>query len=298
MEYNKYVGKAQNQLIDAGYSVGIYGADGKFGARTLQAVDEAISDALQGVGNQKDITETIERYPFAYGLEYGDKGDEVRKLQKLLCKWHMEYYLGEALSDGIFGDGTKEAVIEFQKGMSQKPDGKVMEAVWNLLNLEPIDISYWSTPQASENKKEDRKMPLSCNCNGKYCDSENNALPGRTSVGLMILIERIQSTLKKRFGRDDILVRLTDDMDLSNATDRNGGNRCKTWNIMHGGAEDSQHTKWRAADLFLICPRIDNISSPTVQDLWEVADGMNTFGGVGKYVSNIHVDSRGARARW
>ena len=101
-----------------------------------------------------------------------------------------------------------------------------------------------------------------------------------------------------RFGRDDILVRLTDDMDLSNATDRNGGNRCKTWNGMHGGAEDSQHTKWRAADLFLIYPRIDNIPSPNVNDLWEVADGMNTFGGVGKYVSNIHVDTRGTRARW
>ncbi len=121
MEYNKYVKQAQKNLIDTGYFVGKAGADGKFGKDTLEAVNKVIADAK----TQKAKDENKQQYAFNVELEYGEKGEDEKNLQRLLKKWHMEYYLGDAGVDGIFGRGTKQAVIEFQKGVSMKPTGVV-----------------------------------------------------------------------------------------------------------------------------------------------------------------------------
>ena len=295
MEYNRYVKEAQEALIGAGYAVGSKGADGMFGAKTLEAVKKAIG-AADGAGRtSEESTEAftvVEAYPFVRQLKIGDTGVEVIYLQRLLIKWHMEHYLGEAADDGVFGSGTRSAVTEFQKGMSLKPDGTATEETWELLNLEPIDISRWSARQSGG------QLPMECNCNGRYCESAKNAQPGVTSVGLVLLIERIQKAMRKKHGREDIEVLLTDDMDTSDADDRNGGNRCETWNRLHGGAANSQHTKWRAADLFVKCADLDGMDCPNTHSLWEAADELNPYGGVGEYGHNIHVDTRGSRARW
>jgi len=217
-------------------------------------------------------------------------GDDIQNLQRLLIKWHMGYYLGEAQVDGEFGRGTKQAVIELQKGMGAKIDGRVDENLWGILNSEPVDISTWTTPDNTG------RLPLSCNCDGKYCDSQKNAVAGITSVGLMILLARIETEMNRRYSRDDIVIHLTDDMNLKDFDDRNGGNRCDKWNSLHGGAQGSQHTKWRAADIYFDCLVDDNC--PDMEDLYDVADKLNPYGGVGEYRFNIHVDVRGSRARW
>ena len=292
MKYNKYVEQVQMDLVVAGYSVGKHGIDGKFGKDTLSAVNEAIADALECDDDPDDD------YPFIKGLKYGALGEGVENLQKLLEKWNMKYYLGAGYIDGIFGKGTKEAVMEFQKAMSKKPDGKVDEELWKLLKIDPIDISFWTTPQVSKIEGDNGKLPLACNCNGKYCDSAGNAVPGKTSVGLMILLVRIENELNARFKRDDIKVRLTDDMNLNDHDDANGGNRCKEWNAQHGGAKKSQHIVCKAADIYFVCPDVKGKERPTMHDMWMVADDLNPYGGVGEYKSNIHVDTRGNKARW
>jgi peptidoglycan hydrolase-like protein with peptidoglycan-binding domain len=290
MEHNKYVHKAQENLINAGYSVGGAGADGKFGADTLNAVNNVIADAKKSSDAKDDAPEGKLQYAFTQDMEYKDEGEGIQNLQRLLIKWHMGYYLGEAGADGIFGRGTKEAVTEFQKGMSQKITGTVNEKLWEMLNTEPVDISKWTMPDSTG------RLPLSCNCMGKYCDSQKNGKAGITSVGLMILLVRIEKEMNRRFNRDDIVIHLTDDMNLHDIDDRNGGNRCQRWNRLHGGAAGSQHTKWRAADIYFDCLVDDNC--PDMEDLYAVADELNPYGGVGEYRYNIHVDTRGSWARW
>ncbi|NNL46860.1 MAG: peptidoglycan-binding protein [Acidimicrobiia bacterium] len=44
-------------------------------------------------------------------LSFGDEGPEVSKLQRHLKA--LSFYTGEV--DGVFGEGTQEAVVEFQK---------------------------------------------------------------------------------------------------------------------------------------------------------------------------------------
>lgn len=58
----------------------------------------------------------------------GDRGDDVRDLQKRLNK------LGAQLGvDGLFGQGTHRAVIAFQGREGLSPDGIVGKATWNRL---------------------------------------------------------------------------------------------------------------------------------------------------------------------
>ncbi|MBN2879988.1 MAG: peptidoglycan-binding protein [Clostridia bacterium] len=293
MLQSRYIKKAQENLMEAGYNVGAGGADGIFGAGTLKAVNDAIEEAvLQREAEDADIQQAAGNFIFARLLKYGDRGEDVKNLQELLINWHMACYLGKAGADGIYGRGTQEAVEEMQKGMSHKITGSADIELLDMLKGEPIDISRWI------NEQTDGTMPMECNCAGRYCDSFENAQPGKTSVGLLILIERIQAELNKRFGREDIELHLTDDMNMASATDRNGGNRCETWNSLHGGAKNSQHIHCRAADLFVVCPDIEGLKKPAVGDLYAVANEMNPYGGVGKYAGNIHVDTRGYRGRW
>ena len=56
-------------------------------------------------------------------IKLGDRGDEVKKLQKLL---HL-------LDDGIFGKLTQEAVKQFQKEHGLAPDGIVGPKTWSIL---------------------------------------------------------------------------------------------------------------------------------------------------------------------
>ncbi|MEX1376486.1 MAG: peptidoglycan-binding protein [Eubacteriales bacterium] len=294
MRYNRYVEQAQKNLLQAGYSVGRWGTDGKFGEDTLSAVNMAIADAKKTDEAADDEDESQKQnmeYEFAGELKYGDSGEDVANLQRLLIKWHMGYYLGKAQADGKYGRGTKEAVTEMQKGMGMKPSGTADESLWEALNRQPVDISRWTTPQNGQ-------LPFACNCKGKYCKSQTDAQPGRTSVGLMIMIERVEAELCRRFGREDIELRLTDDMNPNDDDDRNGGNRCTRWNKAHGGASGSQHIYRRAADLFVVCPDVEGKSKPSIHSLYTVADEMNPYGGVGEYKGNIHIDTRGWKSRW
>lgn len=80
-------------------------------------------------------------------LKVGSKGPDVVQLQKLL----------KLKADGIFGEGTKKAVIRFQLNHNLTPDGIVGNDTWTLLlskdyNNEAIDqdsdlsAQYFTTP--------------------------------------------------------------------------------------------------------------------------------------------------------
>ena len=67
----------------------------------------------------------------AASLKQGSKGETVRQMQTKLKRWG--YYKGSV--DGVFGAGTKSAVMAFQKKNGLTPDGVVGSATAKALGL-------------------------------------------------------------------------------------------------------------------------------------------------------------------
>lgn len=64
-------------------------------------------------------------------LKSGARGDEVKEVQRRLKQWG--YYNGAV--DGVFGAGTKAAVIKFQKKNGLTADGVVGKATYKALGM-------------------------------------------------------------------------------------------------------------------------------------------------------------------
>ena len=64
-------------------------------------------------------------------LKQGSKGSEVKEVQRRLKNWG--YYKGSV--DGVFGAGTKSAVIAFQKKNGLTADGVVGKATYKALGM-------------------------------------------------------------------------------------------------------------------------------------------------------------------
>ncbi len=64
-------------------------------------------------------------------LRQGSKGGEVKEVQRRLKQWG--YYNGAV--DGVFGSGTKQAVIAFQKKNGLTADGVVGKATYKALGM-------------------------------------------------------------------------------------------------------------------------------------------------------------------
>ena len=77
----------------------------------VQTMDEAVSAAI---------------------LKQGSQGSEVREVQRRLKLWG--YYKGSV--DGVFGAGTRSAVISFQKKNGLKADGVVGKSTYRALGME------------------------------------------------------------------------------------------------------------------------------------------------------------------
>ena len=141
------VTQLQEMLIQLGYMSGK--ADGKYGSKTVDAVkafqkaNGLKTDGVAGEATQKKMfgedakaaenkatptpkasatptpTATAKTANSSGTLREGDRGDDVRELQRQLIK--LGYLSGSA--DGIFGKKTTAAVIAFQKANKLEADG-------------------------------------------------------------------------------------------------------------------------------------------------------------------------------
>ncbi|BAB05014.1 peptidoglycan-binding protein [Halalkalibacterium halodurans] len=130
------VAAIQRQLNQLGFNVGT--ADGIFGQRTESAViafqkqNNLNSDGIVGRLTWDKLFDhrASGNHPFPGTLiGTGSRGEQVVKVQQRLNS--LGYNAGVA--DGIFGQGTRQAVINFQSDYFLSPDGIVGELTWNAL---------------------------------------------------------------------------------------------------------------------------------------------------------------------
>ena len=100
---------------------------------TLTATVVAVKVAPQtGITVPFAQEERVEFAESAAILKQGSQGGEVKEVQRRLKLWG--YYKGEA--DGVFGAGTRSAVIAFQKKNGLKADGVVGKSTYKALGME------------------------------------------------------------------------------------------------------------------------------------------------------------------
>jgi hypothetical protein len=154
---------------------------------------------------------------------------------------HLLAYLGYYTMniDGVWASGSREACKSFQRDRNltvdgyggQETDRALKHAVYNDLEKpEPVvdvpdiivgnktgtfwdHIRYW------------RREEFRCRCGGKYC----NGFPAEPDQTLVELVDDI----RHKAGRPGI---------------PSSGLRCKTWNSLQGGVENSDHMIGKALD--------------------------------------------------
>lgn len=72
------------------------------------------------------------KYP-GYLLKYGSRGEKVREMQRYLAEIAKYYNIPSILPDGIFGNITKQTVIEFQRLFGLDADGIVGVNTWDMI---------------------------------------------------------------------------------------------------------------------------------------------------------------------
>lgn len=150
--------------------------DGVVGRRTWEALYEAAGDSSSGSGTGTTGTGTTTSGngsstspPFENRatLRRGDRGDDVRELQRLL----NDVGFLDGSPDGIFGAGTRAAVREFQRDEGLSADGVVGQRTWEALYTA---AGEWSAGEGSDTS--DSAEPASDDWwdNDSWSDDDDN----------------------------------------------------------------------------------------------------------------------------
>ena len=105
--------------------------------RGLAVTAACLTLSLSGAAVEKVVerahaeTAAVELSTAAAVLRQGSKGGEVKEVQRRLKLWG--YYKGSV--DGVFGAGTRSAVISFQKKNGLKADGVVGKSTYKALGM-------------------------------------------------------------------------------------------------------------------------------------------------------------------
>lgn len=179
------VTQLQDRLNELGYVMGT--ADGEFGTNTYNAVKDfqrnngLIADGIVGPKTWAELFSTNANGPSTIStviLQIGSRGAYVVWLQNRLLA--LDYYLGHAGADGVFGDATKNAVMEFQENNNLTADGIVGEMTWERLhatNGTSNSIDSWGNVFIRKGRRGDdveliqqRLIALGYNCGNAGAD--------------------------------------------------------------------------------------------------------------------------------
>ena len=117
-------------------------------------------------------------------LRVGSSGEDVKTLQTKLKRWG--YYTGSI--DGVFGAGTKKAVIAFQKKNGLTPDGIVGAATLKALGM---SASGGSGSSSSSGTNTDGNLYLLARL--VYGEARGEPYKGQVAVAAVVL-NRVKSS--------------------------------------------------------------------------------------------------------
>lgn len=118
-------------------------------------------------------------------LRQGDKGGEVKEVQRRLKQWG--YYDGAV--DGIFGEGTARAVKKFQSKNGLTPDGIVGKATYAALGMNASVNVLQGSANNSAYTSSDLYLLAKC----IYAEARGESYTGQVAVGAVIL-NRVRSS--------------------------------------------------------------------------------------------------------
>lgn len=119
-------------------------------------------------------------------LRKGSKGDEVKEVQRRLKRWG--YYSGSV--DGIFGAGTRAAVIAFQKKNGLTADGVVGKATYKALGM---TASYNVPAGGGSGGSTYTSSDLYLLAKTIYAEGRGEPYAGQVAIGAVIL-NRVRSS--------------------------------------------------------------------------------------------------------
>ena len=156
------------------------------GALTLALTASAAASVTAiAVKNGREAAETaIELSVEAAVLRQGSKGGEVKEVQRRLKQWG--YYSGAV--DGIFGSGTKKAVVAFQKKNGLTAGGVVGKATYAALGM---NDSYNALIGNSNNKPSSTNgyssSDLYLMAKAIYAEGRGESYTGQVAIGAVIM---------------------------------------------------------------------------------------------------------------
>ena len=156
------------------------------GALTLALTASAAASVTAiAVKNGREAAETaIELSVEAAVLRQGSKGGEVKEVQRRLKQWG--YYSGAV--DGIFGSGTKKAVVAFQKKNGLTADGVVGKATYAALGMNDSYnalIGNSNNKPSSTNGYSSSDLYLLAKC--IYAEARGESYTGQVAIGAVIM---------------------------------------------------------------------------------------------------------------
>ncbi len=112
-------------------------------------------------------------------LKQGSTGSEVKEVQRRLKEWG--YYKGAV--DGVFGAGTKAAVIAFQKKNGLTADGIVGRATYKALGM----TSSYNALQGSGGSSDYTSSDLYLIAKAIHAEGRGEPYTGQVAIGAVIL---------------------------------------------------------------------------------------------------------------
>ena len=123
-------------------------------------------------------------------LRQGSKGAEVKEVQRRLKNWG--YYKGSV--DGIYGSGTKQAVIAFQKKNGLTADGIVGKATYKALGMnESYNALNGNGGSSSAGSSNYTSSDLYLLAKTIYAEGRGESYTGQVAIGAVIM-NRVRSS--------------------------------------------------------------------------------------------------------
>ena len=155
------------------------------GALTLAlSVSAAAGITAVTVSRTDGVAETALNAIEVAVLRQGSTGGEVKEVQRRLKEWG--YYSGAV--DGIFGAGTKQAVIAFQKKNGLTADGVVGKATFAALGMNESYNVLNRQSGSSDYTSSDLYLMAKC----IYAEGRGESYTGQVAIGAVIM-NRVKS---------------------------------------------------------------------------------------------------------